>query len=152
MGRLHSLLHVATPDATRNATSNRASGTALHELHTASPGDYPVQQAPRSVSPSVEAPLPQPVLHVAPPRECNTQQPDTLPDPAAEARRQRVLAVLAERPGIRYAVVVDNLDTDPVILALAVRGVATFELHVPKSRWDQFLFLDAVERHGGTIH
>ena len=54
MGRLRALLHVATPDATRNATA---------------------QQTPDS-----------PLLHVAPPRECNTQQLDALPGPAAEAR------------------------------------------------------------------
>lgn len=74
-----------------------------------------------------------------------------LPDLAAEARRQRVLAMLAERPGIRYAVVVDNPDTDPVILALAIQGVGTCELRIPRAKYDPFLLLDLIERHSGTV-
>jgi len=71
---------------------------------------------------------------------------EALPDPAMEARRQRVLAMLAERPGIRYAVVVDNPDTDPVILALAIRGRATCELQIPRAKYDPWLLLDLIER------
>jgi len=43
------------------------------------------------------------------------------PNPDAEARRQRVLAMFQESPSIRYAVVVDDPNTNPVILALGVR-------------------------------
>ncbi len=77
---------------------------------------------------------------------------DPLPDPAAEVRRQRVLAMLAERPGIKYAVVVDNPDTDPVILALAIRDKGTCELRIHREKFDPFLLLDLIERHGGTVH
>ena len=69
-----------------------------------------------------------------------------------EARRQRVLAMLAERPGIRYAVVVDNPDADPVIVALGIRGQATCELRIPREKFDPFLLLDLIERHCGTTH
>ena len=65
---------------------------------------------------------------------------------ATEVLRQRVLAMLAERPGIRYAVVVDNPDTDPVILALAIRGRATCELQIPRAKYDPWLLLDLIER------
>jgi hypothetical protein len=81
---------------------------------------------------------------------------DPLPDPAAEARRQRVLAMLAERPGIRYAVVVDNPEADPVIVALAIRdamqdgSIVTCELRIPREKWDGVLFLEMLERH--TVH
>ena len=75
-----------------------------------------------------------------------------LPDPAMEARRQRVLAVLAERPGIKYALVVGSPDADPVIVALGIRGQATFEFHVAREKFDSFLLLDLIERHGGTTH
>lgn len=74
------------------------------------------------------------------------------PDLAAEARRQRVLTMLAERPHIRYAVVVDDPDTDPVLLAVAVRDVGTCELAIPREKYDPFLLLDLVERHCGTVH
>lgn len=77
---------------------------------------------------------------------------DLLPDPAMEARRQRVLTVLAEQPGIPYAVVVDNPDTDPVIMVLGIRGQATCELRVPREKFDPFLLLDLIGRHCGTIH
>jgi hypothetical protein len=55
-----------------------------------------------------------------------------LGDPVAEARRQRVLAMLDARPGIRYAVT--DLDADPevVIVTLAVRGRTICELRVPR--------------------
>jgi len=72
--------------------------------------------------------------------------------PEAEARRQRVLTMLAERPGTRYAVAVDNPDTDPVILALAIRDKGTCELHIPREKFDPFLVLDLIERHCGTVH
>jgi len=81
-----------------------------------------------------------------------TNEGDPLPDPAAESRRQRVLAMLAERPGVRYAVVVDDPDTDPVRLMVGIRDVATFEVEIPKSKYDPVLLLDLIERHGGTVH
>jgi hypothetical protein len=77
---------------------------------------------------------------------------DALPDAAAEARRQRVLARLAERPGIRYAVLTDTeADPEAVILALAIRGIATCELRIPREKYDPFLLLELIERHGGTV-
>lgn len=72
--------------------------------------------------------------------------------PEAEARRERVLAMLAERPGIKYAVVVDNPNADPVIVALGIRGQATCELRIPREKYDGVLLLDLIERHGGTVH
>ncbi len=78
---------------------------------------------------------------------------DTLPDPAAEARRQRVLAMLAERPGIRYAVLTDSqADQEAVLLTLAIRGVGTCELAIPRAKYDGVLLLDLIERHSGTVH
>ena len=85
--------------------------------------------------------------------EAANDAPDILPDPAAEARRQRVLAMLAERPGVRYAVVTDSeAEPDAVLLALAIRGRATCELRIPRDRYDGTLLLDLIERHGVTVH
>ena len=54
---------------------------------------------------------------------------DILPDPAAEARRQRVLAILDAHPDTRYAVLTDTqADPEAVLLTLAIRGQATCEL------------------------
>lgn len=73
--------------------------------------------------------------------------------PAAEARRQRMLTMLRERPTVRYAVATDTeSDPDAVIVALAIRGRATCELLIPRDRYDGTLLLDLIEQHGGTVH
>lgn len=78
---------------------------------------------------------------------------DTLSDPAAEARRQRVLGMLRDNPGVRYAVVTDmEHDPNAVILTLAIRGVGTCELAIPRAKYDGVLLLDLIERHGNTVH
>jgi hypothetical protein len=57
--------------------------------------------------------------------------PDPLPLSAAEARRRKVLALA--RDGKRYAVYVEDPDTDPVIEALATPA-GTCELLIPRDR------------------
>jgi len=78
---------------------------------------------------------------------------EPLPDFKAEARRQKVLAMLAAHPEARYAALTD-MQADPggVLLTLAIRGVATCELHIPREKYDGVLLLDLIERHGATIH
>ena len=88
-------------------------------------------------------------LALANPQESET---DTLPDLAAEERRQRVLAMLAERPGVRYGVITDTqADPDAVILASAIRGQATCELRIPREKFDGVLLLDLVEKAGRLV-
>lgn len=83
----------------------------------------------------------------------NALESNTLPDPAAECQRQRVLEMLAQRPGTRYAAVTDiEAEPNAVILALAIRGGGTCELRIPKAKYDGVLLLDLIERHGGTVH
>lgn len=79
---------------------------------------------------------------------------DPLPDPAAEARRQRVLAMLDENPAARYAVLThDPGAPDAVILTVAIRGRAACELRIPREKYDPFLLLDLIERHSNaTVH
>ncbi|MEK6212230.1 MAG: hypothetical protein AABM64_18040 [Pseudomonadota bacterium] len=61
--------------------------------------------------------------------------------------------MLAERPAIRYAVLTDDrADPEAVILALAIRGRATCELRIPRNRYDPFLMLDIIDKHGATVH
>jgi len=59
--------------------------------------------------------------------------------------------MLDERPDTRYAVLVDNLDTDPVLLSLAIRGQATCELGIPAAKFDPFELLAMLDRHGATL-
>jgi hypothetical protein len=82
---------------------------------------------------------------------------EPLPDPATEARRRRLLELLAENPSRQYALVTDT-GADPVILAMGIRGVmqdgstVTFELLIPEAKYDGYLLLDLLNRYGGTIH
>jgi hypothetical protein len=84
----------------------------------------------------------------------NSQEAETVaPDPEAELRRQRVLAMLQESPTITYAAVTDtDSNPDVVIVALAIRGRASCELLIPRDRYDGVLLLDLIERHGATVH
>ena len=79
--------------------------------------------------------------------------------PGFEARRSRVLAMLEALPGGRYALLTDDeADPEAVILAIAIRGLmpdgatVTCELRFPRAKWDPFLMLDLMERHGSTVH
>ena len=78
---------------------------------------------------------------------------DSVRDPAAKGRRERVSAMLQEHPGARYAVLVDD-DADPeaAIVTLAIRDLATCELRIPRGKWDGVLFLELLERYAGTLH
>ena len=75
---------------------------------------------------------------------------DALPDPAAEARRQRALATLVANPLLRLAVVCDA-EGDPVPVAVAIRDKGTCEVLIPAARFDPFGLLELVGRHGGTV-
>ena len=86
-------------------------------------------------------------------RAANDGAYEALTDLAAEARRQRVIGMLAENPGLQYAVTTDaNTDPNAVILTLAIRGRATCELRIPREKYDPFLLLDLLDRHGATVH
>ena len=74
--------------------------------------------------------------------------PNIFPDPAAESRRQRVLAMLANDPALRLAVVCDG-QGDPVPVTLAIRE-GTCEVLIPAARFDPLAILDLVERHTRT--
>ena len=73
---------------------------------------------------------------------------DPLPDPAAESRRQRVMAMLSNDPALRLAVVCDG-QGDPVPVTVAIRE-GTCEVLIPAARFDPLAILDLVERHTRT--
>lgn len=66
-----------------------------------------------------------------------------------EARRENVLALLANNPGTRYAMLADS-DSDPlqIILAIAIRDHGTCEMLIPKSTCDPWRLLELIEQHG----
>jgi hypothetical protein len=71
-------------------------------------------------------------------------------DATAEARRQAVLAMLKENPGITYAITNDTeIEAVAVIITLAIRDKATCELRIPKAKYDAFALLRVIEAHTG---
>ena len=64
-----------------------------------------------------------------------------------EGRRAKVLAMLRENPGIRYAIEVLNANTDPVIVSIGIRNVVTFEMNIPQAYYDAFALLDLIKKH-----
>ena len=75
---------------------------------------------------------------------------ESLPDPGADGRRQRVLAMLAADPALRLAVVCDG-QGDPVPVAVAIRDKGTCEVWIPAAHFDPFGLMELVERHA-AIH
>lgn len=81
---------------------------------------------------------------------------DPLPDAEAEARRQRVLAMLAERPGIRRAVYCDGRTVNGIVILtvgiLHAGRIVTVDMEIPAGKYDGVRLLDLVARHSGTMH
>ena len=69
-----------------------------------------------------------------------------------ERRRAKVVAMLRENPGIRYAIEVIDADADPVIVSVAIRNVATFEISIPQGNYDAFALLEFIAKCPGGEH
>lgn len=69
-----------------------------------------------------------------------------------ESRRAMVLAMLRDNPGIRYAIEVLDANTDPVIVSIGIRNVATFELNIPLPYYDALALVELMEKHTGDEH
>lgn len=69
-----------------------------------------------------------------------------------ERRRASVLTMLRENPGIRYAIEVLDADTDPVVVSIGIRNVASFEMNIPKAYYDAFALQELIEKHTGEEH
>ncbi|GKS70221.1 hypothetical protein W03_22250 [Nitrosomonas sp. PY1] len=64
-----------------------------------------------------------------------------------EQRRAKVLAILAENPETQRAIIADaSIDPSSVILTIAIKNHYTFEMLIPKERYDGFTLLSII--HG----
>ena len=74
-------------------------------------------------------------------------KPAILAELKKEERRKKILDMLAEKPELQRAITTD-LDSDPdnVILTTAIRDVATFEMQIPKDKYDPFTFLEMINK------
>lgn len=62
-----------------------------------------------------------------------------------ECRRTKVLAMLSDNPGNRYAMDVIDADSDPVIVSIGIRNIATFEMTIPQAYYDAFALIELLE-------
>jgi hypothetical protein len=71
----------------------------------------------------------------------------------AHDRREKLLQMLAESPEAKYAMLSD-LISEPgfVIVAVAIRGIATADILIQREQYDGPKILDLVERFGSTTH
>lgn len=67
------------------------------------------------------------------------------PDAARQKRLDEADLLLAMDRAQRYVYVIDNADTDPVIVTIAIRGVGSFDMEVPQDKWDSMMFLQFLE-------
>lgn len=61
-----------------------------------------------------------------------------------ELRHQKIAAMLEHQ---RCATMVEDASTDPVIATCGIRGIATFELAIPKHSYDGLILLELLEKH-----
>lgn len=70
-------------------------------------------------------------------------------DAKREERCEKVLKMLAERPEIQRAFLTDiDGDPDNVILTIAIRDQYTFEMQIPKDKYDPFAVLGIIQKSG----
>lgn len=62
-----------------------------------------------------------------------------------QRRRAKVLALL--RPGQKYAIYVEDETRSPVQVAVAIAGLASFELEIPKQYYNGVALLELIEKH-----
>ena len=62
-----------------------------------------------------------------------------------ERRHAKVLAMLGD--GRKYALLVEDDKTDPVICTVAIRNVATFELAIPHHSYDGLILWELIEKY-----
>jgi hypothetical protein len=59
-----------------------------------------------------------------------------------EKRREKVLAMLRDNREINYTMDVVDANSDPVIVSVGIRKIATFELNIPQIYYDPFSLLE----------
>ena len=55
--------------------------------------------------------------------------------------------MLRDNPNVRYAIEVVDAATEPVVVSVGIRNVATFEMKIPLTCYDGFTLLEMIEKH-----
>ena len=84
---------------------------------------------------------------LSPTAHLKSNSPDSSIEESREQRRQKVLQMLKDNPDSKRAFVTDTeSDPDNVILTLAIRDQYSFEMLIPKHKYDPFLLLELIEK------
>ena len=87
-------------------------------------------------------------------QQLKQSKPELLAELQRETRQAKVLAKLDADSTLNGAYNVDSeCGLDQVIVTIAVRGVATYELAIPRAKYDPWQFLELYEKRGGqSVH
>ncbi len=80
----------------------------------------------------------------------NNMPPSMIKPGMMEIERERRHAkVLNLMEGKRFAVLVEDDKTDPIIATIGIQSVATFEMTIPLHSYDGMVLLELIEKHYG---
>lgn len=65
----------------------------------------------------------------------------------SEMRGQRVLAMFKDNPEKKYAILCNDSSTDPVLVQVTIKGLASFDLAIPHAYYDGIALLEVLERY-----
>jgi hypothetical protein len=88
----------------------------------------------------------QTVAKVAPVAVANPWEGE-IEEAANDTRQQRVEDMLTANPELKYAVVVDDTNTDPVTVTVGIRKIAVFDLEIPQKNYDGLSLLQVIEQY-----
>jgi hypothetical protein len=66
---------------------------------------------------------------------------------ANDTRQQRVEEMLTANPELKYAVVVDDTNADPVTVTVGIRKIAVFDLEIPRQSYNGMALLQIIEQY-----
>jgi hypothetical protein len=67
-----------------------------------------------------------------------------------ERRRAKLLTMLDASPDRRYFILVEDTSTDPVIVAVGIKVISTFELEIPHKYYNGMVLLELIEKRLGS--
>ena len=65
----------------------------------------------------------------------------------SELQSRRILQELANDSGKKYFVIVTDASTDPVLVKVAIRGLAIFDMQIPHAYYDGIALIEAIEQY-----
>lgn len=68
-----------------------------------------------------------------------------------ELKQQRVKEMLAADPVKKYAVLVEDAQSDPVVVTVGIKGIAAFQMHIPQAHYDGIALLEVIEQYSTDL-